>query len=382
MPPTGVGATSVVNDPRTGALAFAADPQAFFEQTERNEYRALSFANPGSGATRREQLPQSGVLAKLTVTFEGTLDVTMGTGSLATGGRWPYGLIDLLTVSANAQNDLVSADGNDLHALRAIRNPGFFANDTVDTYPGGIGAGNAISADASVCLTWEVPIAIDDVTLVGALYAQSPSMNLMLAIREAVHNDLLVITGDTTYTLSGTFYVMVTSFDIPIAGDAKGGGRLLVPDLSRLHGINAHTVPVTAVGENRAPLIRSNGQLDRLLFQVTKSTEAASSSVQTLDLAGNAASTLALDSVRLEYGAAQRPLDYNPGQFLAQRNLNDYGDELPKGYYCLDFIAENPVRDVVMMLGVTDLVLVTTVGSGVTVAASAKTRLVQETLYG
>lgn len=379
--PTGGGATSVVNDPRTSALAFAADPQAFFEQTERNEYTALSFSAPGSGATERKQLPQNGILSKITVMFEGTLDVTLGAGTVTTAGRWPYGLIEQLVVSANAQNDLVSVNGDDLLALATIRNPGSFANDTVDTYPGGIGAGNAVAADGTVALTWEIPIAIDDVTLVGALYAQSPSMNLMLAIREAVHTDLLVAAGGATYTLTGTFYVMVTSFDIPIQGGAKGGA-LIVPDLSRLHGINAHTVPVTAVGENRAPLVRSNGQLDRLLFQVTKSAPEASTSNQLLSLDADAASTLALDAVRLEYGSAQRPLDYNPGQSLAKRNLNDYGDALPEGYYCLDFIAENPPRDVVVMMGVTDLVLVATVGSGVTVAASAKTRLVQETLFG
>jgi hypothetical protein len=377
MPPTGVGATTVANDPTPQGLPFVADPGAFFAATEKNEWTALQFAAPGGGATERRQLPATGILANVRIMFIGDLNVTNGTaGTTTSTGLWPYSLIDQLVISANAQNDLYSASGNDLYALRAARHPGFMPNDTLDVVGAGIGAGN-LMADTDLVLTWEVPIAIDPATIIGALYAQSPAMFLELRMRQAVIGDLFVIGGTAIDpVITGTFFVEVTSFDIPLAGDARSR-RLVVPDLSRLHGFQSHNVPVTAVGETRAPLIRTNGQLDRLFFQVWEADPAADATDRYLSAEPNLDE---IDAVRIEYGAGQRPLDYNPAGFLMAKNLEHYGDALPLDYYAIDMLAENPPRDVILMTGVTDLNLVVTINAGVVLAAGSAVRVVQETL--
>lgn len=376
--PTGVGATTLVNDPRAQGVMFAPDPAAFFELTEKNEYTAFTIDTPGSGSSATRQLPQSGVLSHLRIMFVGTITTTLNGGTVTTTPRWPYGFLDQLVLSANAQNDLISVNGADLHVLRAIRHPGFAPNDDLDLVPGDIGSGHTLSGGANdVVLTWDVPIAIDDVSLIGALYAQSPSMSLQLRIRQAVTTDLLVAAGGATIdSITGTWYVMVTSFDIPLSAGQEP--RLIVPDLSRLHGIQAHETPYSNTGEVRAPLIRVNGQLDRLLVQVTKADPAGSTTEQFLSADPDAGQ---LEAIRIEYGAAQRPLDYQPAAFLKMKNVNDYADALPYGALAFDFLAENAPRDVILMAGVTDLVCVPTVASGVSVGSGASVRLVQETLF-
>ena len=83
-------------------------------------------------------------VALVLIALKATVWLTTGSVSLLAG------LIDSLIVSANAQNDLISVSGDDLLALRAVRHPGFFAQDTVDTYPGGIGPNQTVADGAVV----------------------------------------------------------------------------------------------------------------------------------------------------------------------------------------------------------------------------------------
>lgn len=376
--PSGVGAKTLVNDPRAQGIAFASDPAVFFELTEKDEYVAYTFSTPGSGSTERRSLPQTGILSRLRLVFVGVITTTLGAGTVTTTSSWPYGFLDDCKLAANAQNDLIQCDGADLHARRAIQYPGFRPNDDVDVVPGGEGAGQVLANGANtLVLSWELPVAIDPVNLVGSLYAQSPSMNLQLAVKQASDTDLLVAAGGATIdSITGTWYVMTTTFDIPLAGGDQP--RLITPDLSRLHGLNAIQVPFANTGEVQAPLVRVNGQLDRLLIQVAKGDPAGNTADQYL---GWTADLAEVTAVRIEYGAAKRPLNYDPAHFLAMINLDDYADSLPYGYACFDFLAENGPRDVIVMPGVTDLKAVATVGSGVAVAAGARVRLFAETLF-
>lgn len=376
--PSGVGAQTLSNDPRAQGVRFAQDAAAFFELTERNEYVPLSFSAPGSGSTERRQIPRSGVVSTLRILFEGTITVTVGTGAVTTTSRWPYGFLDQFKLSANAQSDIVSVNGADLHVLRSVRHAGFVPQDGVDVVPGGVGAGQTLSNGANtVVLSWEVPLAIDDVSLIGALYAQAPNMNLEASLRQAVTTDLLVTSGNATIdSITGTFYIQVTNFDVPIAGGEEP--RLIVPDLSRLHGINAYPTPYSSTGDVQANLVRVNGQLDRLLVNTSQQDPAGQTADQFLSLTADADE---ITAIRLEYGAAERPLNYDPAHFLAMKNLQDYADEPPYEYAVFDFLAENAPRDVILMPGVTDLKCVVTVDSSVTVSSGASVRLVQETLF-
>ncbi|KKM13867.1 hypothetical protein LCGC14_1711880 [marine sediment metagenome] len=377
--PTGVGANTLANDPRAGAIQFVTDPGAFFELTEKKVFTPIVISpTPGSGVSRTVDFPASGIIAMIRVIFDGDLTTTDGTGAVTTSDLWPYGLLDEFVLGTGASTDVIRVSGQQLHALKAVRNPGFIPQDTADVIPDGIGAAIAITTGANpITLTWDVPVAIDPVSLIGALYSQSANLTVQARIREAVITDLLTVSGNATIdSLTGTWFMQVTSFEVPIAGE--DAPKLVVPDLSRLHGIHSHRVQFSNTGDVRAPLIRRNGQLDRLLFRVFDSTPEGAVTSQLLR---GEADAIGLDRVRLEYGGSETPLDYNPTHFLASQNVADYADALPDGFYALDFLIENAPRDVILMSGVTDLTLIPTVASGATVAGGARVEVVQESLF-
>ena len=378
--PSGVGASTLVNDPPVSGVQFVVDPAAFFDMTERNVYTARRLTSPGSGGSLNDDLPQAGVLAHLQIIFEGQLSTTLGGGTITTSNNFPYGLLDEFVLSVNAQNDVYSIRGTALHAFDRLRAAnGFFGNDTLDVFPSStVGVGGVVPDGASqdLVLTWDIPISIDPTSLVGAIYAQSSGINLQVRIREAVHTDLMVLAGGAVIdSLTGVFTIRVTSFDVPVSGGEQP--MLVVPDTSRLHAVQGLRTAFSSSGEIPHDLVRGNGQLDRLVFTIADRNPAGTvtDSVMLADADANE-----LESVRIEYGNAQRPLVYDPAHGLAQDNLRAYGQRLPYGFLAFDFLLENAPRDIIQMAGVTDLRLIPTLNSGVSVAAGAETYAVQEML--
>ncbi len=375
----GKGATFFANDPRLAGVPFAPDPNVFFEMTVKKDFTFREAALGGSGTTTYVELPRVGVIAMVKIICAGTITTTLGGGTVTTTGLWPYGFLDSLRLSANAQADLWSVSGQDLNALRALRHPGFQASyDAVDTVPIGLGAGQAIADGANeFVLTWEVPIAIDQMSLIGAMWAQSSSSTLALNLRQAVTTDLLVAAGGATIdSITGTWYLQAKVFTVPLGGGDRP--QLITPDLTRFHGFNASDHPFSAAGEIITDLVPTNGQLDRLLVQVAEAAPAGSVADEYLSADINADE---INAIRVEYGGADKPLDYQPAHFLLMENVENYTEALPDSYLAFDFLYENPKRDVIIIPGVTDLRVVPTVGAGATIAAGARVHTVQETLY-
>lgn len=358
--PIGTGADILQGIP---AGNFVMDPAAFFQQTVKNVLTPIQEPDDGPGTYSTNQLLQTGVVSKLRVTFQGTL--TVAGGAVTTSKAYPYAMLSQLRLSANGQNDLFSCSGITLHALRNLRYPAF--SDATDEFP--VPAPTIANGTYDLFLTWEVPIAIDDTTLVGSLYAQSSATNLTVRRLTAQVADLFA-TVPGTVSWAGTWTIQETYFLIPFDGE----GRQILPDLSRMHSLNEFPVPFTNTGDVIAPLIRTEGQLSRLLFRLERAANAPLSA----DPAATAASRI--DRVRLQYGGNQRPLDWAPAALLQVQNNQDYGSPLPYNFLALDFLRENPPRDALMMQGVTDLQLVPTVNSAVTVTAGTVT-LAQEALF-
>ncbi len=363
----GTGAETMGNLP---AQPYVTDPGLFFQLTSRN-FTQFANVNTGAGAFAVKQLPQSGLLGKLTITWVGSVVVANDAGNEPVPGiRWPYGVLDYLKLNVNGQNELWNCTGEDLHGLRNLRYPAY--EETVDNFPGAVGGGTALTNNttySNVSLTWEVPIAMDDLSLVGSLFAQSSSTNISATVAQAA-TAALFSANPTNATVSGTFYLEVEFFEVPF--DAKG--QLILPDLSRLHGFNAIDVPFTAVGDNKAFLIKSQGVLTRLLTRVRSATN------NQLILNPDAASTKVINKWQFVYGANQAPYVFNPGSRLLSLNNQWYGEELPYGIACLDLVKENPTRDTIQMQGITEPAVIITVGSGVTVTAG-NIHMVQETLF-
>ncbi len=362
--PSGTGAVTLQNIP---SGEFVTDPAAFFQMTEKNVLTAKTAALPNPGGFVPVQLLQTGIVSKLVINFKGTLTVQYG--AVTTSNEWPYNLLNQFSLSANGQNDLFNCSGVDLHVLKYLKYPAY--KDVVDVFPGNVGGGDSVGVGTyALNLTWEVPIAMDDTSLVGALYAQSSQTNLSVKLGMA---DLATLfsSAPSNSAFTGQFSIQETYFEIPYDGQ----GRIVGPDLSRLHGFNAVTTPLANNGLSRIPLIRSNGQLSRLIM----SGHAAPGN--RLSPAANAALTKKWDSVALTYGGNQHPYDFNPIELQLALNNQHYGSTPPYDRLVLDLVRENPVRDILLLQGVTELAVEPRVNSGVTIQPGAAFRVVQETLF-
>lgn len=358
--PIGTGADTLQNIP---AQNFVTDPSAFFAQTIPNVLTPASATFGGFGSNFTETLLQTGIVSKIRVLFGGSLVIAGGAATPAAG--YPYSLLESARLSANGQNDLISVSGIGLHALRHARYP---ASTVVgDTFT----AGSPTLANGTypLVLTWELPIAMDDTTLIGSLYAQSSATNLTLRLAAAQVGDFLS-TVPGTATINGTWYVQETLYEIPFDTE----GRQIIPDLTRLHSINEFAVPLVNTGDAHAELIRTEGQLSRLFMRHQKSPGVP------LSFDGNTAAASRVDTVRLQYGGNQRPLDYNPAHLLYAQNSVNYGTPLPYNFAAFDFLRENPPRDALLMQGVTNLEVVSNINAAVVLAGGTST-LIQETLF-
>lgn len=384
--PIGVGAEAPVQQlAAPGGVVI--NPEAFFARTEPRTRSPITDDSLGvaGGAIQPRRLPSSGIHARLNITFEGVLTVTHLAGTVNTGPRWPYGLIDSYGMEADLRTDVFRVNGLDLHALKAARHPSSVLDTgagRTDTIPGGMGAGGTIPDGASnIVLSWEIPIALDDALLIGSLFAQSDQVTIEQIIRQAVLSDLLVTTVDATVdSLTGTFTTSLDTYTLPMVGQsangAGGGTSLVAPDVSVYHAVIAKEEPFTAAGDIAVSITRGAGQLDRLFIQVRESTDRA---VITNPYLTTFPGADGIESVTLRYGAGNEPRIFDPAHVLRERASKHYGHELPYRYLVLDNLAENPPRDVINMPGVTDLEVVVQVGTGATVGAG-NVRVVAEML--
>lgn len=361
--PSGVGADTLQSIPAPNHVV---DPAKFFQLTERNVGTLISRSTPGAGQFFTEQVVKTGILGKLRLQFVGSLAVA--SAAVTSGVRWPHGLLEQFVLGANGQNDLISVDGLDLHTLRSLRYPAF--TDRTSKFPGTVGGGDSIGvATHDLVLDYEVPVSWDDTTLIGALFAQSSSTNLTIRIAQAL-NTRLFSANPANATITGTWYVSSEWYEIPFDSE----GNMVVPDVTRLHGLNAVETPFTNVGPVKTPLIRSEGDLHRLLISAHAAAETR------LTAAPSAATSRRIDKLTVEYGGNQRPLVYEPAHLLLSRNNEHYGTTPTYDRHVIDLVRDNPQRDKIHLPGVTELKTELVVNSAVTVAAGS-VRLVQETMF-
>lgn len=363
--PLGTAAQTVTNLP---SEPYVVDPGSFFAQTKKNVTTPRNAATPGPGLFVPFTLLQTGIVSMVRLTFVGTL--TVATAAVTTSDQWPYNLMKNFNLSVNGQANLWATEGCDHQVLRDIAYPAY--TEQTDTFPGTMGGGNSVGTGTyNLYLTWEVPVAIDQTSLVGSLFAQSPQTNIALNVGQALNSDLFSANPGNA-TIAGTWYVTETFFEIPY--DSQG--RLIIPDLSMMHGVTATLPAITNTGDNRLELVRTAGQLERLLFTVR------SSNTNRISASGNAAASNKIDAVRLEYGGNQRPYVWNPATLLASQNNEDYGTQLAYNYLAIDTLKQNPVRDAIVMAGLTELALVVTVDPSVTITAGqGSARVIEEILY-
>lgn len=341
---------------------FAIKPAEFFAGCERTEYRAAQVAFGAGNTWTPVELPQIGILAKIVVQFVGTLTQTTATGTST--ALWPYGLLDSVAFTANGSDNLFDCQGVSLKALEAVRYPYF--NSTADDLVGpGVGAGLTIPTGAtSLRLTYEIPLAMDEASLVGALFAQSTALALQLTGRDAATARLVTNGGGTT-AIAGTWHISIEMYRPP-----AHEGTLLLPDLRLLHGFHEIPRTHTNTGDVASPLTRTHGTLQRLFVQNIQDT------ANPIDYYSPVTAAEVVE-YRLEIHGAKKPRVYTPAQGLVSRNVRDYGRVLPNSFVALDLVRYNAGRDVIRLDGLTEIQWITNIGAA---PVNGQQRIVQETL--
>lgn len=361
--PTGTGAIAIRNLPVT---KYQINPGLFNQLTSRIIFDPINFALPTYGNYQNTQLLQVGIVSSINVLVVGTITTVGAPTTIAPTAHWPWDLISV-QISGNGQNNFVSCTGWDL-TLRLRASSRAYV-DGVSSYPNSATAApfNVATAGYPFVLSYKIPIAMDDTTLVGALYAQSEATNLVLKITTGNQADLFNVTAGTI-TIAATVYIEEEIFEVPY--DPQHSDTLIIPDLTVLHGLVSNDNAVASQTTLDTQLFRINGQLERLFFYTVNLTTPAAPAFTV---------TSNYTQAQLIYGSNQNPYTFNPMNLLRWRNNRDYREVLPDGTYCLDLVADNPARDLVLLEGVTNLRLRTQYAVAPT--GGSYVHFVQETLF-
>ncbi len=368
--PTGTGAVALRNLPN---VAYEISPSKFAALTERQEFdpnMSVQLAAPGIAAPDVTLL-QVGVVAQLRLITTGAVVSSSTTGTSATY-KWPYGIYSNLQLSGNGQNNFQNVNGL-TYQIRELIQAKAFIDDVTSAPLTPIAAG---AGTAPFTIIHDIPISIDMTSLVGALYAQTEATELTLRLTTSPFSEILVQTTPADLSLTNTAGTANTSpscainevfFEVPY--DPTSGNKVLViPDLSVLHGLIGQRNAIGAQTQGVTALPRQNGQLERLIFWTDDSTTSPT-----------LLTTSKYSYARLTYGSKKSPYDYEVPLQLRAVNNRDYRNALPDGILVLDFIKENPRRDVVLLQGVTNLRLET--GYATAPGAGTFVYWVMETLF-
>jgi hypothetical protein len=367
-------------------------PAQFFQLTRRLTILEKSLgAYAGLGSTDTIPILQTGILSGLLVQAQGQVVVTLGGGTAATTGRWPYDLIRAARFTANGQSNLINCHGAKLKAreimargdlsdrgiVRGIggASPGTQVNQgTMSLNNDTWGLGSNVSAIPGApttypfALEWYVPVAFDDLTLTGAIFAQTSATDLYLAIDWAPLTDLFVLTGAATAVVTMSVNVFATLYTIPQASN----GQIIVPDLSTFHSLIESRYSTVANGDNEVRLAGQGvgKQLLRLYGQCWNGVIPAPLPVNAVNY-GN---------VLWRFGGNDTPEIWNNGLAHAMRIEKLFNNDLStyQGFFCHDFASENAFRDSVDEGTATELRFLLNILNGVTLN-NAYFEYVQET---
>ena len=360
--PTGTGAVNLRNLPVT---KYQINPGLFNQLTSRVFFDPINFALPAENNYVKQQLLQVGIVGAINLRVKGNF-VTTGTSvSAVPTAHYPWDLISV-QVSGNGQNNFIQCSGWTLTNRLRAANRAYV--DQVSVIPASSDAAYAAAGSAAFDLFYRIPIAMDDTTLVGALYAQSEATNLVIQVSTSPLADLFNTTAGAIALDSAVVYMEEEIYEVPY--DPQHPDTLIIPDLTVLHGLVDNDNAVASQTTLDTQLFRINGQMERLFFETWDNSTAAAPAL---------VAPATYDQIQLIYGSNQQPYTFTPAEFLQWRNNRDYRVEFNPGMFCLDFVADNPARDQVLLEGVTNLRLRTQYSSAPT--GGSFVRFAQETLF-
>lgn len=373
--------------------ASSVNPAQFFQMTRRLrilEKNLAAFA--GLGNTDVIPILQTGVLSGIMVQFSGSLVVALPTGTCATTGRWPYDLAKAVRFTANGQSNLINCHGGALKA-REMMQRGDLSDRGVIRGVGGAspgtqvgqgtlslntenwGVGQNVTAIAAgtypVELEWYIPIAYDDMTLQGAIFAQTSATDLFAAIDWAPLTDLFTLTGTATATLTGSVNAFATLYTIPQASN----GDIIIPDLSVFHSLIESRVSTIANGDNEVRLA-GQGVGKQLLRLFGRTLNNGTTTPVALPV-----NTTSYGQMLWRFGGNDTPETYTNGYAMAHQVERVFDTDLGTlaGWWVHDWCNENAFRDSIDEATATELRFLVNIQNGVSLT-NAFMEYVQETV--
>lgn len=372
----------------------AVEPRVFAAYTRRMRFAAAS-PTPivGLGSTNSVQLKKTGIVSALEVRVKGTVVVGGTIGTTTASYDWPYNIIKSFKLTVNGQSTLIDAPGlavkvNEFMSDREVDDRGVaqrVGNATAITQGtlslshedwGGTGAAanyiapglnTAAIGNYPIDITYIVPVAADQVSLIGSLFGQSQATNINLDLNWATQAQLFsAVGGAATLAFTGlTWDVTAVAYSIPVVN-----GNTVLPDLSQLHGLNTVMFPVTASGENE--LVLAGTGAGRSLLRVYANTY---SSAAPLAVTDTNYTTLAY-----KFGANDVLETVASGGKLRAINERAYNTDIGKawGYFCWDYASQYALRDVIDLGQTSDFRLIVGLASNPT---NGQVWVTQETLF-
>jgi hypothetical protein len=337
------------------------DPVTFATFTRRQKFPMQApRAIAGLGTSDNVQLKKTGVVSALEVRIAGDIAATYVAAGNTPTYEWPYNLVKAFKVSVNGQSTLIDARGldiklsdiagdSDLSDRGVVQNIGAAG---VADYQGslsqahedwGTGATETLAPGVEVTtdetfavdLTYVLPLAANQVSLIGSIFGQSQATNINLEVVYSTEAELFTLGAGSTIDLSAlTMDVTGVAYAIPVVS-----GKAVVPDLSQLHGLNTWMQPVSAAGEAEYNL-PGTGQ-GRKLLRLWWNLYDDGCPLQMSD-----ANYL---SVGYRYGSNTVPETYPNGSKLRAANERQMNSDIGRfwGYGLWDYASQWALRDLI-----------------------------------
>jgi len=362
-------------------------PKEFFARTRRHIVGEASRTWNGLGGQDVFELKKADILDRLYLRIVGSVVVTPGTGTVATTRRWPYDLPRQIRFTANGASNLINANGSLLVAREFTASPDRDDRGVIQSVAGanvqqgtlsknteswGLGSGaTAIGAGTyNFDITIPVPVAENSVDLAGAIYCASSSTDLTLMVDWESQANMFVLTGNAAVAVTATVQLTSQRYSIPMGAD----GQIVVPDLSVFHSIVKTATSTISNGANETRLVGQGAgkTLLRVLFRTLNGSPAVPLTVNSTNYGEQA----------YRFSSNETPDDYYDGGTLRWINERAYNTDIGAvwGYACHDFAAENAFRDAIDMGTTSELRLLTTIQSGVSLS-SPVFEYAQETIF-
>jgi hypothetical protein len=360
------------------------NPKAFFAGTRRQTVLQKTVgAWQGFGNTDVVDTLRSGILSGYTVKLQGSLVVTLNSGTVATTARWPYYVLRSARFQANGQSNLINADGWHLRMREIIATPQL--NDrgvpqgiggaspgtsrtqgTLSMNSESWGVGSNVSAipggTYDVELSFYIPVAYERKTLTGAVFCQTLSTTLELDLDWANLSDLFVLTGAATAVFTPTFTVEAEMFTIP----SDGQGGMFLPNLSAFHSFIQNRAPNSITVGNNEIILAGQGvgrQLMRIQWRLQNN-------APPVPVPALVAGVLQITQPYWRYGTNTTPETWLDAQDLRYQNERNYGMDpnIFAGFSVIDFDRTWGFRDSVDEGSATEIRFAETVSGAVTLA--------------